>query len=278
MTVWHFARLVDDLLIPMSNSPMQALCWSLLLLAEKSQIQRRVQSELDSAIGLPLRADLSIQSTIEKRSNLTYSMATFWEVCLIKFRSIEQSPCRYLIEYLVYLFLQVQRFGSWIVTTFARRVKEPVLVRDCKVPNNSLLSINFWAINRDPMQWEKPAEFWPEHFYGKNEQGVPCVKNLDRLLPFSIGDPCCSQIPRNLFYKIMCKILSLQVRARAQCAVFPRRYCRRFFSLRFTGSLQSPGLSGPQLPMPTSLWTASLARSLYVSLCVQSRSPRKPID
>ena len=76
---------MDDLLIPMSNSPMQDLCWSLLLLAEKSDIQNRVQSELDNAIGVPLRAELSIQSIVEKRSKLTYSMATFWEVCLIGF-------------------------------------------------------------------------------------------------------------------------------------------------------------------------------------------------
>lgn len=76
------AELVDDVMIPMSNSPMYALCWSLLFLAEKRQIQTRVQKELDAAFELPPGHELPIHTVIEKRAAATYSMATLWEVRL----------------------------------------------------------------------------------------------------------------------------------------------------------------------------------------------------
>ena len=74
----HLAELVDDLLLP--DSPTHVVCWQLLLLADKSHVQKRVQNELDASFG-PLGGALdSIHSIRENaRSNLTFSKATFWK-------------------------------------------------------------------------------------------------------------------------------------------------------------------------------------------------------
>lgn len=170
---------------------MFSLCWSLLLLSEKKHIQESVQRELDAVIGFPRATHLPLQDFVEKRTSLTYSMATFWEVCQLKCTVlyITKTSISWLLFCSSYRTLQTQvmRFGSTITMTFARRVTKPVVVRGCDVPADSLLSINFWSINRDPSKWDAPEEFKPEHFYAVDEKGVASVKNLDRLVPFSIG-------------------------------------------------------------------------------------------
>ena len=105
------------------------------------------------------------------------------------------------------------RFGSPIVSGLARRVTKSVRVRDCDVPEGSYLTINFWTINRDSTQWEKPNEFWPRHFYGVDEKGAPCVKNVDHLVPFSLG---------LVFYNIL-------KNTHTKCDVFDFRHIRTLY-------------------------------------------------
>ena len=147
------------------------------------------------------------------------------------------------------------RFGSPIVAGFARWVTESVCVRDCDLPADSLLTINFWSINRDLTQWEKPYEFWPEHFYGVNEKGTPCVKiwiiscrshsvhfqqffwilKLERGISELSGN---GQSVREWIYPHF-KIFQVRVRVRS-----PRRCCRCSFACCITGSMCDPVLSG----------------------------------
>ena len=81
-TVEPLITLVDDLMVPMTNSPRHVACWSLLLLADKSDVQQSVQKELDTAFGSPGGSLDSIRFIKEKcaSASLAYSMATFWEV------------------------------------------------------------------------------------------------------------------------------------------------------------------------------------------------------
>ncbi|KAL9460049.1 hypothetical protein AB3S75_003279 [Citrus x aurantiifolia] len=64
---------------------------------------------------------------------------------------------------------------------------------DCKVAGydilkNSRVLINIWTIGRDPTIWEKPNEFWPDRFIGKEID----VKGHDyELLPFGSGRRMC---------------------------------------------------------------------------------------
>lgn len=86
------------------------------------------------------------------------------------------------------------RISSQCVALLAHRLKKTVRVRrECEnyeLPEDSNLAIDFCAINRDPKVWQKPHEFWPEHFYAADENKVACIRNVDRvetrLLPYSL--------------------------------------------------------------------------------------------
>ena len=64
---------------------------------------------------------------------------------------------------------------------------------DCKVAGydilkNTRVMVNVWAIGRDPTIWDKPNEFRPERFIGKEID----VKGHDfQLLPFGSGRRMC---------------------------------------------------------------------------------------
>lgn len=63
----------------------------------------------------------------------------------------------------------------------------------CKVagytfPKNTQLFVNVWAIGRDPKVWEKPQEFWPERFEGKD---MDVRGQHFELLPFGSGRRSC---------------------------------------------------------------------------------------
>ncbi|GAY68722.1 hypothetical protein CUMW_266370 [Citrus unshiu] len=64
---------------------------------------------------------------------------------------------------------------------------------DCRVAGydilrNTRVVVNVWAIGRDPTMWEKPNEFRPHRFIGKNID----VKGHDfQLLPFGSGRRMC---------------------------------------------------------------------------------------
>ena len=71
----------------------------------------------------------------------------------------------------------------------------PRLAREnCKLDGydiikNSRVIINVWAIGRDPTIWEKPDEFCPERFIGKE---IDVVGHNFELLPFGAGRRMCA--------------------------------------------------------------------------------------
>ncbi|KAL9462802.1 hypothetical protein AB3S75_000746 [Citrus x aurantiifolia] len=64
---------------------------------------------------------------------------------------------------------------------------------NCKVAGydiikNSRVIVNVWAIGRDPTLWEKPNEFCPERFIGKE---IDVVGHNFEQLPFGAGRRMC---------------------------------------------------------------------------------------
>lgn len=85
-------QLVDDLLLPTTNSVTILLRWAVPLLANDTGVQKRLQSELDAAVGPPAQlakaaGAIDLKSFSEKREQLAFSKAVFYEV-LISFADL----------------------------------------------------------------------------------------------------------------------------------------------------------------------------------------------
>jgi flavonoid 3',5'-hydroxylase len=62
-----------------------------------------------------------------------------------------------------------------------------------RVPANTRLLINIWAIGRDPGAWEAPLEFRPERFLpGGAAEKVDPLGNYFELIPFGAGRRICA--------------------------------------------------------------------------------------
>ncbi|XP_022716127.1 cytochrome P450 81D11-like [Durio zibethinus] len=62
---------------------------------------------------------------------------------------------------------------------------EDCMVGGYEIPKGTTLSVNVWAIHRDPSIWEEPTKFKPERFEGTfEEKGV-------EFLPFGLGRRAC---------------------------------------------------------------------------------------
>jgi flavonoid 3',5'-hydroxylase len=62
-----------------------------------------------------------------------------------------------------------------------------------RVPANTRLLINIWAIGRDPEAWEAPLEFRPERFFpGGAAEKVDPLGNYFELIPFGAGRRICA--------------------------------------------------------------------------------------
>ncbi|PWA53257.1 cytochrome P450 monooxygenase [Artemisia annua] len=74
------------------------------------------------------------------------------------------------------------------------------------VPKGSIVSVNVWAIARDPAIWKDPEEFRPERFF---EEDVDVKGHDYRLLPFGAGRRICpgAQLALNLVTSMLGHLL-----------------------------------------------------------------------
>ncbi|KAB1207366.1 hypothetical protein CJ030_MR7G017451 [Morella rubra] len=96
----------------------------------------------------------------------------------------------------------------------------PVITRsarqDCKIegfdiPKASMMSINLYAIMRDPDSWLNPNEFWPERFLVSTESEEETVGETLNLLTFGAGRRACPGA------KLALTMLHRTVAAMVQC-------------------------------------------------------------
>lgn len=133
--------------------------WALAEMLKDPKILNRAHDEMDRVIGRNRRLQ---ESDLPK---LPYLQA----ICKETFRMHPSTP------------LNLPRVAA-----------QACRVNGYYIPKNTRLSVNIWAIGRDPDVWERPLEFIPDRFLsGKNAKTDPRGNDFE-LIPFGAGRRICA--------------------------------------------------------------------------------------
>ncbi|XP_054923489.1 cytochrome P450 18a1-like [Dermacentor andersoni] len=129
--------------------------WAILLLVRHPHVQRRLQEELDAH----LASEGERPASMADLPALPYAQATI---------------------------LEVLRRANVIALGNAHATTCDVELAGYRIPADTHVVSNLWAIHMDPDLWEEPEEFRPERFLVDGQ-----VQKPDYFMPFSVGRRMC---------------------------------------------------------------------------------------
>ena len=147
-----------DLLIAGTDTSAQTVNWTLLLLANRPEVQAKVHEELDRVIGpdaLP---------TVDDRTRLPYTFACVAES--MRYRTI----------------------GPLAVPHQATRDTD---VGGYLVPAGAQVLGNIYSIHHDPRFWDSPDDFIPERFLPQPDGSPAAALTSNAFIPFGTGHRRC---------------------------------------------------------------------------------------
>ena len=147
-----------DLMIAGTDTSAQTVNWFLLLLANRPEIQAKVQEELDTVIGrdaLP---------TVDDRTRLPYTFACLAES--MRYRTI--GP-----------------FG------LPHKASEDTEIGGYRIPQEAQVLGNIYSIHHDPRYWDSPEEFIPERFLPGEDGSMSPALTGSAYIPFGTGHRRC---------------------------------------------------------------------------------------
>ncbi|KFQ44260.1 Cytochrome P450 2D3, partial [Nestor notabilis] len=148
-------RLVTaDLFTAGSETTSVTLRWGLLYMLLYPEIQSKVQAEIDKVIGRER------SPTMEDQVNMPYTNAVIHET---------------------------QRLGDIVPTGIPHTTYRDTELQGFFIPKGTTIITNLSSVLKDETVWEKPNEFYPEHFLDANGQFV----KPEAFLPFSAGRRVC---------------------------------------------------------------------------------------
>ncbi|XP_073442582.1 cytochrome P450 2K1-like [Dendrobates tinctorius] len=150
----NLITLVSNLIVAGLETTSTVLRWGLLLMMKYPGIQNKVQREIEQVIGRR-------QPQIEDRKQMPYTDAVIHEI---------------------------QRFGNVIPAILPLATTQGIKFRGYFLPKGTHVIPLLGSVLKDKNYFEKPDEFYPEHFL--NSQGH-FVKN-EAFLPFSAGKRRCT--------------------------------------------------------------------------------------
>ncbi|XP_044146592.1 cytochrome P450 2K6-like isoform X2 [Bufo gargarizans] len=147
---------LTGLMIDMFTAGMETtattLRWAILLMMKYPEIQKKVQNEIEQVIG-------SACPQMEHRKQMPYTDAVIHEII---------------------------RFADLLPTGF-RSVTEDFTFRGYFIPEGTTVITLLHSALRDKEFFEKPDEFYPEHFLDSNGK----LSKKDAFIPFSLGKRSC---------------------------------------------------------------------------------------
>ncbi|NXT45621.1 CP2DH protein, partial [Pluvianellus socialis] len=148
-------RLVTaDLFAAGSDTTSTTLRWALLYMLLHPEIQSKVQAEIDTVIGRER------SPTMNDQVSMPYTNAVIHEV---------------------------QRYGDIVPVGLPHMAYRDSEVQGFFIPKGTTVIANLSSVLKDEAVWEKPNEFYPEHFLDANGKFV----KPEAFLPFSAGRRAC---------------------------------------------------------------------------------------
>ncbi len=147
-----------DLLLAGTDTSAQTVSWTLLLLANRPELQAKVHDELDGVIGsdaLP---------TVDDRTRLPYTFACLAES--MRYRTI----------------------GPLAVP---HQAAEDTEVGGYLVPAGAQVLGNIYSIHHDPRFWDSPDDFIPERFLPQSDGSPAAALTGNAFIPFGTGHRRC---------------------------------------------------------------------------------------
>ncbi|XP_060545351.1 cytochrome P450 2K1-like isoform X1 [Pantherophis guttatus] len=146
--------LVDNLFIAGMDTTSNTLYWALLLMMKYPEVQRKVQEEIAKEVGVR-------QPRTEDRFKMPYTNAVIHEI---------------------------QRFADIIPTNLPHATTKDITFKGFFIPKGMQIIPLLPSVLHDESQWEKPHEFYPEHFLDSEGKFV----KRDAFMPFSAGQRVCA--------------------------------------------------------------------------------------
>ncbi|NXW92761.1 CP2DH protein, partial [Alopecoenas beccarii] len=159
-------RLVTtDLFTAGSETTSTTLRWALLYMILHPEIQSKVQEEIDKVIGRER------SPTTEDQVSMPYTNAVIHET---------------------------QRYGDVVPIGVPHMTYRDTELQGFFIPKGTTIITNLSSVLKDETVWEKPNEFYPEHFLDANGKFV----KPEAFLPFSAGRRAClgEQLARMEFF------------------------------------------------------------------------------
>ncbi|KAJ6664133.1 hypothetical protein lerEdw1_008348, partial [Lerista edwardsae] len=150
-------RIVGDLFGAGFDTVTTALSWSLIYLVIYPEIQKKVQEEIDQAVGRERKPRLS------DRSMLPYTEA---------------------------FILETFRHSSFMPFTIPHCTTRDTALNGFYIPKNLCVFVNQWQVNHDEKLWKDPSTFNPERFLTASGTGINRAES-EKVLTFGLGKRRC---------------------------------------------------------------------------------------
>ncbi|KAG9467189.1 hypothetical protein GDO78_015444 [Eleutherodactylus coqui] len=150
----NLISLVVDLFGAGMETTSTTLRWAILLMMKYPEIQQKVQSEIEQVIG-------STHPQMEHRKQMPYTDAVIHEI---------------------------MRFGDIAPAAVPHSPTQDITFRGYFIPKGTTVVALLHSALRDKAYFEKPYEFYPEHFL----DSAGNFKKNEAFIPFSIGKRSCA--------------------------------------------------------------------------------------
>ncbi|XP_068089313.1 uncharacterized protein [Hyperolius riggenbachi] len=173
----NLTALISQLFGAGMETTSTTLRWAILIMIKYPEVQRKVQSEIDSVIGTAL-------PKLEHKKQMPYTDAVLCEI---------------------------QRFGDIAPDNLPHATTRDVTLRGYFIPKGTTIIPLLSSVMRDEAHFEKPYEFYPEHFLDADGN----FKKNEAFIPFSAGRRSCAgetlaKMELFLFYTVLLQNFTFQ--------------------------------------------------------------------